>query len=126
MRLPTEEKTSEENIMTETTTPTTQTSSTPSSNGKPAKAVFLSAEEAMKAQPAPAADGKVRSLYRVAIPAEAAGLQVNDVVLLADGKQVTDEDSLNERLAAVPTGGSIRLTILRRGERREITLKPAH
>jgi S1-C subfamily serine protease len=57
------------------------------------------------------------------LPAEAAGLQINDVVLAADGANIGDEQSLTARLDAVPAGGSIRLTIRRRGEKdtREIT-----
>jgi hypothetical protein len=51
--------------------------------------------------------------------------KLNDVVLAADGQSLTDVESLTSRLDRVLAGGSIRLTILRARERREITLKPA-
>jgi S1-C subfamily serine protease len=60
------------------------------------------------------------------LTAETAGLHLNDVILLVDGEPVADQASLNTRLDRVPAEGSIRLTLLRRGEKREITLKPAY
>jgi S1-C subfamily serine protease len=58
------------------------------------------------------------------LPAHAAGLQVSDFVTAADGEAISDPRVLSSRLDRVPAGGSIRLTILRSGEQREIILKP--
>jgi hypothetical protein len=58
-------------------------------------------------------------------PADAAGLRVDDIVLAADGSAVGSPGSLDAVLDRVPAGGSIRLTVLRAGQRLEIDLKPA-
>jgi S1-C subfamily serine protease len=73
----------------------------------------------------PAAEGLFVSQVLRGLQADAAGLKVNDVVLAADDAPVTDQESLNAALARVPAAGSIRLTVLRAGQRLDIELKPA-
>jgi S1-C subfamily serine protease len=73
----------------------------------------------------PAAEGLLITRVVRGMPADAAGLRVNDVVLAADGAPVADEKGLNAALDRVPPGSSIRLGVLRAGQRLEIELKPA-
>ncbi len=54
-------------------------------------------------------------------PAAKAGLRPGDVVLAIDGREVEDVAALRYRLATVPVGGTARLTLLRRGERVEVS-----
>jgi S1-C subfamily serine protease len=73
----------------------------------------------------PYADGAVVTGVLKGLPADEAGLKVNDVVLAADGAPVVDPTSFNEILNRVPAGGSITLSELRAGERLEVVLTPA-
>jgi hypothetical protein len=72
-----------------------------------------------------APEGVVVGRVDKGLSARAAGLRVDDVVLAADGAPVPDQQSLTAALDRVPPNGSIRLTVLRAGQRLEIELKPA-
>ena len=54
-------------------------------------------------------------------PAERAGLRTSDVLAAINGQIVDDERSVNFRLAVLPPGGTVNLTVWRGG--REITLR---
>jgi S1-C subfamily serine protease len=73
----------------------------------------------------PAAEGVVINRIWRQMPADLAGLRVNDVVLAAEGAPVHDQKGFTAALDRVPAGGSIRLTVLRAGQRLEVELKPA-
>ncbi|MCL4131564.1 UNVERIFIED_CONTAM: hypothetical protein GTU68_051935, partial [Idotea baltica] len=53
-------------------------------------------------------------------PAREAGLQVSDLVIAVDGKEVTDPNSFGYRFATKMTGGTTEFVVLR--ENREVTL----
>jgi Do/DeqQ family serine protease len=55
-------------------------------------------------------------------PAEAAGLQREDVIINADGHTVEDPRALNYRLTTAGVGQQVSLRYIRRGEERETTL----
>jgi hypothetical protein len=57
------------------------------------------------------------------LTADQAGLKVDDVLLQADGAPVSDRRAFTEALDRVPPRGSMRLTVLRAGQRLEIELK---
>jgi serine protease Do len=73
----------------------------------------------------PAAEGVVINRVWKRLPADVAGLRVDDVVLAAEGTPIPDQKSFTAALDRVPAGGSIRLTVLRAGQRLEVELKPA-
>jgi hypothetical protein len=73
----------------------------------------------------PSAEGLLVGRVLKGLPADVAGLRLNDVVLAADGAPLADPKSLTDALDRVPTGASIRLTVLRAGQRLDIVLKPA-
>jgi len=56
-------------------------------------------------------------------PAERAGLEVGDVVIAAGGREIDDIQGLRYRIATQPIGGSLELTVFRRG--RELRLAMA-
>ncbi|EFL90071.1 HtrA family protein [Ahrensia sp. R2A130] len=58
-------------------------------------------------------------------PAEAAGLQLGDVILAIDGKAVPHVDALGYRLATAGLDRTASLTVLSRSTRSELTLKLA-
>jgi len=55
-------------------------------------------------------------------PAEAAGLYAGDEIVAADGWKVASESALGERLAARKPGETVRLTLFRRDELRELSV----
>jgi hypothetical protein len=57
------------------------------------------------------------------LPADLAGLKVDDVLLQADGSPVADRKAFTEALDRVPPRGSMRLTVVRAGQRLQIELK---
>lgn len=61
-------------------------------------------------------------------PAMRAGIQVGDVILDVDGHEIEDPEGLRFRVATVPTGSTVHLTVWRSGQSRkvaaELTLPP--
>jgi serine protease Do len=55
-------------------------------------------------------------------PAEKAGLQPEDAILAANGRDVQDNGDLSRRIAAMPPGASVKLDIVRGRERRSVTV----
>ena len=55
-------------------------------------------------------------------PAEAAGLQPNDIVTAVDGKTITAYTGLSEAVSASEIGDKLELTVYRRGETLSITV----
>jgi serine protease Do len=55
-------------------------------------------------------------------PAEQAGLKQGDVILKIDGKTVDKVDNFRNRIALTAPGTKIKLTILRDGKRRDVTV----
>jgi serine protease Do len=56
-------------------------------------------------------------------PAAQAGLQQGDVILTYEGQQITDSRDLTQRVGATAIGASARITVLRNGQRRNLTLR---
>ena len=59
------------------------------------------------------------------LPADLAGLKVDDVLLQADGAPISDRKVFTDALGRLPAGGSMRLKVLRGSQRLQIELKPA-
>ncbi len=55
-------------------------------------------------------------------PAEKAGLRIGDVVLSIDEKPIADLSGLAYRIATTPIGSTATMSIMRRGERMDLTL----
>ncbi|WP_142848562.1 DegQ family serine endoprotease [Telmatospirillum sp. J64-1] len=56
-------------------------------------------------------------------PAEKAGMQVGDVVVAVNGREISDPESLRFRLATLPVGEDAALTVLRQGRERVLQVK---
>ena len=56
-------------------------------------------------------------------PAAAAGLQNGDVVVAVQGHEVEDSEAMRFRLATLPVGSEARLSVLRGGAERQISVK---
>jgi serine protease Do len=70
----------------------------------------------------PAARGALVGEVRPGGPAERAGIQTGDVVLSVNGRQVDDANSLTRQVAATRAGQTIRLEVLRGGQRRTLNV----
>jgi len=57
--------------------------------------------------------GVIVSQVQAKSPAEAAGIRVGDVILKINGRDVNDIQDLRFRLATMPVGGTVKLTMLR-------------
>jgi regulator of sigma E protease len=57
-------------------------------------------------------------------PAARAGIQRNDIVAEVDGEKLWAPEALGERVAAKGPGAELRLTLLRDGNRHEVTVRP--
>jgi len=55
-------------------------------------------------------------------PAERAGLEVGDVVVAVDGRDVVDLPGLRYRVATLPVGGTARMTVIRDGAIKELSV----
>jgi len=55
-------------------------------------------------------------------PADKAGLQPEDAILAANGRDVQDNGDLSRRIAAMPPGASVKLDIVRGRERKSVTV----
>ncbi|QMW24523.1 Do family serine endopeptidase [Sandaracinobacteroides saxicola] len=55
-------------------------------------------------------------------PAAAAGLRAGDIVYAIDGKEVSDPGSLRYRIATLPVGERVKLTVVRDGKARNVEL----
>ncbi|MFD2235343.1 DegQ family serine endoprotease [Phaeospirillum tilakii] len=67
--------------------------------------------------------GALISAVRGESPAARAGLREGDVVVAVNGREVDDPDGLRFRLATLDLGGEARLTVLRDGAERTVTLR---
>ncbi len=56
-------------------------------------------------------------------PAEQAGLRQGDVVLAYGGKEVADASALRNAVAVTPVGHEVQVTVLRGGQKQELTAK---
>ncbi len=56
-------------------------------------------------------------------PSAAAGLEIGDVVLAVNGREVIDPAGLRFRIATLQTGGSAELTVLRGSEQRQVSIE---
>ena len=56
-------------------------------------------------------------------PAEAAGLQVNDIVTKADDTDITGSNDLVDYVGALAAGDTVKLTVYRQGETLEVTVE---
>jgi serine protease Do len=56
-------------------------------------------------------------------PAERAGLQQGDIVLSLNGAQISDRRDLTQRVGATSVGSSVRIEVLRNGQRRTLTAR---
>lgn len=58
------------------------------------------------------------------LPAASAGLEPYDIVVSVDGKSPAGPDELRQALRAVDAGKSIQLTVLKKGERKTLSVTP--
>ena len=56
-------------------------------------------------------------------PAARAGLRIGDVIVALDGETIADATSLTTRLARRQPGDEVRLTVVREGARRDVTVR---
>lgn len=56
-------------------------------------------------------------------PAQKAGLKPQDVIVAADGKKITNALQLRDAVGLLQVGQTVKLTVIRNGKRREITVK---
>ncbi|MBI5164276.1 MAG: PDZ domain-containing protein, partial [Magnetospirillum sp.] len=56
-------------------------------------------------------------------PAAEGGLRIGDVVVAVQGREVDDPDGMRFRLATLPVGEDARLTVLRDGVERQVTVR---
>lgn len=56
-------------------------------------------------------------------PAAKAGLQRGDLVVAVDGRSIRDASQLRNHIANIASGTNARITVLRQGQRRELTVK---
>ncbi|MFH1091485.1 MAG: Do family serine endopeptidase [Pseudomonadota bacterium] len=56
-------------------------------------------------------------------PAEKAGLQRGDVVIAYQDKEIVHASSLRNQVAATPIGQEAKVTVIRKGEKQELTIK---
>ena len=56
-------------------------------------------------------------------PAEKAGIKKNDIVILFQGKDITDAGMLRNEISLSPIGKDVRMAILRAGKRQEIVVR---
>jgi serine protease Do len=56
-------------------------------------------------------------------PAESAGLKKNDIITRYGDMEITDSSQLQNSVAATPAGRDVRLTILRDGKQKELTVR---
>ncbi len=64
----------------------------------------------------------ITSLHE-ASPAKMAGMDVGDVVIAVNGKEIKDPPELGFRMAMLPIGHSTEVTLLRKGERLHLNIK---
>ena len=55
-------------------------------------------------------------------PADRAGLEVGDIVVAVNGREVNDAEALRFRIATLALDGKAKLSVLRRGRERQLTL----
>lgn len=55
-------------------------------------------------------------------PAEKAGIKAGDIVLAVDGKKIRNAEDLRNRVGLLPVGKKVRMTILRDGKERKLTV----
>ncbi|MBT3268258.1 Do family serine endopeptidase [Candidatus Poribacteria bacterium] len=55
-------------------------------------------------------------------PASKAGLEPFDIILLADGRQMDNHNELRNYISSSPVGKKVELTVLRDGQRKELTV----
>ena len=71
----------------------------------------------------PAISGAEVNAVEAGSPAASAGLQIGDVIVAINGETIIDAGALTTRLARHQPGESIRLTLIRAGSRREMTVR---
>jgi len=69
--------------------------------------------------------GAIVAVVRAGEPAEAAGLQVGDVIVRYDDQPVANERSLLRNIARTPIGHAVPLTVLRAGHEQDLRVTPA-
>jgi len=67
-------------------------------------------------------NGAVVGAIRRGSPAAAAGLQVNDVILKANGQNISDVDQLNTIIQSLKVGDALNLVINRDGDTQSVSV----
>jgi S1-C subfamily serine protease len=95
-------------------------------SGTPRRGYVGVAVQSVELPPAQRAGGHERALIVVGVsasgPAEAAGVQVGDLILAVDGKPVSSSDQLLDHLSGRKPGETIVLSTLRGGSAREVSI----
>lgn len=73
----------------------------------------------------PEARGAIVQSVEEGKPAHKAGIQHGDVVVEIDGRKITSNRDLIDYISYLPVGTSVKITVIRNGERRQLTAKTA-
>jgi S1-C subfamily serine protease len=70
------------------------------------------------------AEGAVISRVIKGLPAELAGLKVDDVIMEIDGTSFKGKKTIDEALVALTSNRAVHFSVIRRGENYEIVVQP--
>ncbi|HET7711350.1 MAG TPA: Do family serine endopeptidase [Thermoanaerobaculia bacterium] len=82
-------------------------------------------EETRQAFNLPDARGALVQAVTPGKPAEKAGIQAGDIIVEIDGRKVSSNRELIDHISYLPVGTSVRVTLIRNGERRTVTARTA-
>jgi|SRR5688572_19185957 len=91
----------------------------------PGSQIGVSARDRIAPEPlATLQDGVVLDEVRANSPASRAGLMKGDIVIRFDGQRVERANQFSRLVAETPPGWTVRMTIIRNGKSRELSITP--
>jgi serine protease Do len=82
-------------------------------------------DDARQAFNAPGAVGALVQSVEPGKPADAAGIKTGDIITELDGKKISSNRELIDYVSYLPVGSSVKITVLRNGQRQVLTAKTA-